>query len=132
MAINFYADTYTGMTGPRTERDQIYAIKRNQAEHPDTGNEVTGLKIPSWRTLLELAVRCYELTGLGYQGVDLVLDKEKGPMVLKLNARPGLNIQIANRAGLLARLELVEREHRRLTDVQRRVAFAQERFVAPS
>ena len=57
---------------------------------------------------MNLAARSYELTGLGYQGVDLVLDKDKGPLILELNARPGLNIQIANRAGLLTRLQLVE------------------------
>jgi alpha-L-glutamate ligase-like protein len=125
-AIGAGIDIATGRT--------LKAVWRNEivSEHPDTGNGVTGLEIPSWRTLLELAVRCHELTGLGYQGVDMVLDKDKGPLVLELNARPGLNIQIANSAGLLPRLELVEREHTKLSDVQRRVAFAQERFVVPS
>jgi len=99
-------------------------------EHPDTGNGITGIKIPGWSTILELAARCYVLTGLGYQGVDIVLDKDKGPMILELNARPGLNIQIANRAGLLPRLRLIERERQKLTSVAKRVAFAQEQFRA--
>jgi hypothetical protein len=38
----------------------------------------------------------------------MVLDKEEGPMVLELNARPGLAIQIANGAGLLPRLHHIE------------------------
>ncbi len=58
--------------------------------------------------LLALSSRCYELTGLVYQGVDIVLDKDKGPMILELNARPGLNIQLANQSGLLHRLKLIE------------------------
>ncbi|MFQ5349602.1 MAG: sugar-transfer associated ATP-grasp domain-containing protein, partial [Thermoanaerobaculia bacterium] len=63
--------------------------------------------IPGWQELLELAARCHEITGLGYLGVDVVLDREHGPMILELNARPGLNIQIANRRGLRDRLHRV-------------------------
>jgi hypothetical protein len=48
------------------------------------------------------------MTGLGYMGTDMVLDKEEGPMVLELNARPGLAIQIANGMGLLPRLKHIE------------------------
>ncbi len=95
-------------------------------EHPDTGHSVAGLQIPHWETLLSIAARCHELTGLGYIGVDIVLDGELGPLVLEINARPGLNIQLANRAGLLPRLKLVEREAHCLQHLQQRVAFARE------
>jgi hypothetical protein len=64
------------------------------------------------------------MTGLGYQGADFVLDKEKGPLLLELNARPGLNVQIANRAGLLPRLKLVEAHAGDLRDAGQRVALA--------
>jgi len=77
-------------------------------EHPDTGSPVVGLKIPHWDDMLEIASRCYEITGLGYLGVDLVLDATLGPLILEMNARPGLNIQIANAAGLLPRLHFLE------------------------
>lgn len=77
-------------------------------EHPDTGSPVVGLKIPYWDTMLDIAARCYEITGLGYLGVDLVLDATLGPLILEMNARPGLNIQIANAAGLLPRLQFLE------------------------
>ncbi|MGB6063355.1 MAG: alpha-L-glutamate ligase-like protein [Desulfomonilaceae bacterium] len=99
-------------------------------DHPDTGHPVTGVTIPYWDDLLKLAARCFELTGLGYQGVDIVLDRDKGPLILELNARPGLNIQIANNAGLLLRLELVERCHRELQTVEERVTFAKCHFDA--
>jgi alpha-L-glutamate ligase-like protein len=110
----------------------LTAVWRNGivGEHPDTGNAVMGVKIPNWEALLRLAARCYQLTGLGYQGVDIVLDKDKGPLILELNARPGLNIQIANRSGLLPRLNLVEQNHKGLNGVEERVAFAQEHFGA--
>ena len=100
------------------------------AEHPDTGAPIRGTQIPGWDALLNLAAKCYEITGLGYQGVDIVLDRNKGPLLLELNARPGLNIQIANDAGLLPRLDLVKREHLTLHHAYERVQFAKEHFKA--
>jgi alpha-L-glutamate ligase-like protein len=109
----------------------LTAVWRNEIveEHPDTGNRVSDVSIPKWRELLGLAARCYELTGLGYQGVDIVLDREKGPMILELNARPGLAIQIANRSGLLPRLRLVERYQDDLKNIEERVDFSQKYFA---
>ena len=108
------------------------AVQKNALirEHPDTGNSISGLAIPHWEQLLGLASRCYELTGLGYQGVDIVLDRDKGPMMLEINARPGLNIQIANHCGLLPRLRQVERQAQRLHTVEARLAFARTHFRA--
>lgn len=121
-AIGAGIDITTGTT--------LTAVWQNTiiTEHPDTGQEVTGVKIPNWRTLLELAASCHELTDLGYIGVDIVLDKQKGPLILELNARPGLNIQIANRRGLLPRLKLVEQTHKNLGDIRDRINFATEHF----
>jgi D-alanine-D-alanine ligase-like ATP-grasp enzyme len=86
------------------------------------------VRIPGWDVLLDIAARSYELTGLGYIGIDLVLDREKGPLVLELNARPGLAIQLANRAGLAIRLEAARAEFTSLASVDERVHFAKERF----
>jgi alpha-L-glutamate ligase-like protein len=108
----------------------LTAVLKNDivVEHPDTGNPVSGVRIPHWEKLLELAARSYELTGLGYQGIDIVLDRDKGPLILELNARPGLAIQIANQAGLKPRLDAVTAALRSLTSVGERIAFARERF----
>lgn len=76
--------------------------------HPDTGKLLSTLEVPHWEKLLTLASSAWEMTGLGYMGTDMVLDKEYGPMVLELNARPGLAIQIANGTGLLPRLKHIE------------------------
>ncbi len=69
---------------------------------------LSGIKIPFWDKILEMSVMCQDSSGLGYIGVDIVIDRDKGPMVLELNARPGLGIQTANNAGLRQRLERVE------------------------
>ncbi len=76
-----------------------------------------------------LAARSYELTGLGYLGVDIVLDQSLGPLILELNARPGLNIQIANKVGLNTRLKRIASlsgEHA----VEEKVALARDAFAA--
>jgi hypothetical protein len=97
-------------------------------DHPDTGNALTGIRIPGWSQLLVLAAKCWELTGLGYQGVDFVLDGDKGPLLLEINARPGLNIQIANHAGLLPRLRCVEQHLQGFELPEERVRFAERHF----
>ena len=70
------------------------------------------------------------MTGLGYIGTDLVLDRERGPQLLELNARPGLAIQVANGAGLLPRLRHIEslRERRRASP-EVRVDYVMKRFA---
>jgi alpha-L-glutamate ligase-like protein len=112
----------------------LRGVWRNEiiAKHPDTGNPLTGLSIPGWESLLELAARWYELTGLGYLGVDIALDKAKGPLTLELNARPGLGIQVANNAGLLPRLRKIETCHENLKNAVERVEFAKQNFVSAS
>lgn len=100
-------------------------------EHPDTEHSIVGLEIPRWDELLYMAAQCYELSELGYVGVDFVLDKNKGPLILELNARPGLAIQIANGNGLLHRLRKVEalKEAGQLSvEPKERVAFSRREF----
>ncbi|MBW6391846.1 alpha-L-glutamate ligase-like protein [Billgrantia antri] len=101
---------------------------RSRRDHPDTGHELASLRIPDWTSLLELTASCYEMTGLGYLGTDMVIDRNRGPMLLELNARPGLAIQMANGEGLRSRLDLVEKQSDRL-GVKERVAFAQHHFA---
>jgi len=122
-AIGAGIDLHTGKTLTGVWQNEIVT------EHPDTEHSITDVQVPEWDKLLDLAARSYALTGLGYQGVDLVLDKDKGPLILELNARPGLNIQVANRAGLLTRLQLVERHASRLKTVEDRITFSKEHFA---
>ena len=98
--------------------------------HPDTMNPIVNIKVPYWEKILEIAAGCYELTGLGYLGVDIVLDKDHGPVMLELNARPGLNIQIANREGVLQRYRTIEAHAAKGREsIAARVAFSQEQFA---
>lgn len=76
-------------------------------EHPDTGADLQNIEIPYWEEILQIAVKCQEVTGLGFLGVDVSLDKYRGPVILEINARPGLDIQLANVASLGDRLRRV-------------------------
>ncbi len=76
-----------------------HAIQRDQPveSHPDTGVVLVGLQVPMWEECLELARRSAAVyADLDYIGVDIVLDARRGPLLLEVNARPGLAIQLAN------------------------------------
>ena len=74
---------------------------------PGTRMLLSGIIIPYWKEMLTLAVRAQEISGLGFLGADIAIDKERGPVFLEINARSGLSIQIANLEGLKERLERV-------------------------
>jgi len=122
-AIGAGIDISTGKTVTAVHRAEIVS------HHPDTGNPVSGIPVPFWDKMLLMAARAMEMTGLGYLGMDLVIDREHGPFLLELNARPGLAIQIANRKGLWRRLEEVERAPREIFSTpESRVEWAVKTF----
>ena len=129
-AIGVGVDLATGLTLQGTW------LNNKISKHPDTSNFVAGVQLPDWDGFMTLSAGCYELCGLGYIGVDMVLDQEQGPLILELNARPGLNIQIANNAGLTLRAHAVEHhiadlKRKGITEtVEERVRFSQSLFAA--
>ena len=129
-AIGVGVDLATGLTLQGTW------LNNKISKHPDTSNFVAGVQLPDWDGFMTLSAGCYELCGLGYIGVDMVLDQELGPLILELNARPGLNIQIANNAGLTLRAHAVEHhiadlKRKGITEtVEERVRFSQSLFAA--
>lgn len=72
--------------------------------HPDNGLPLGGHPIQDFAQCIELAGRCAKAFKLGYIGIDLMRDKRYGPVVLEVNARPGLALQTANRKGFLTNL----------------------------
>ncbi len=132
---NGKANLHQGAVGVGLNIGDGHALRAVQFDkpillHPDTGLNLLNLQVPHWQTLLELSVSCYEMSGLGYLGTDVVLDRFRGPMLLELNARPGLSIQMANGRGLLPRLRHIEalgKTHR--MSPSQRVAYAREHFA---
>lgn len=70
--------------------------------------EVKGFKIPHWDDFLLTASKVQHITNLGFAAVDMVLDRNMGPVLLEINARAGLQVQVANMAPLRRRLERIE------------------------
>ncbi|NMC08799.1 ATP-grasp domain-containing protein [Candidatus Microgenomates bacterium] len=90
---SIFSDTYEGI-------EYTTDLKVNK--------KLSGIQIPDWDEILTIALKCQKASKLGYIGVDIALDAEKGPVVFELNARPGLGIQVANQAGLRSRLERIK------------------------
>ena len=99
--IGLGVDIATGITTNAVMRDQL--IEKT----PDTKLKLSGIKIPYWKDILEIAIKCQEASRVGYIGVDIAIDKERGPVVLEINAHAGLSIQIANLSPLKYRLQKV-------------------------
>jgi alpha-L-glutamate ligase-like protein len=111
----------------------LHAIQHSRRidRHPDTDIALDTIVVPDWHNLLVLAARSFELSKLGYIGADLVVDKDAGPLLLELNARPGLSIQVANGTGLMPRLKMIEQLDPDLTPCAAdRVSFARNAFAA--
>ncbi len=70
--------------------------------------DVRGLVLPDWDKMLEMSVRVQKETNIWYLGCDIVMDHKEGPLLLEINIRPWIAIQIANMARLKDRLERVE------------------------
>ncbi len=120
--IGLGIDMATGKTVSGVHRGQVVTI------HPETGYPIAGIQLPDWDMILTMAASFDEVLPLRYIGVDLVLDEEKGPMLLEINARPGLAIQIANQEGIVPRLKRIREVAGSLHTVAERVAYAREHF----
>lgn len=99
--VGIGVDIGTGITTTAIHHNQLIAV------HPETASELDDRRVPKWRKVLEVAVATQRATGLGYAGIDIVLDKKGRVLVLEANARPGLAIQTANLAGLNERVARV-------------------------
>lgn len=61
--------------------------------HPETGETLSDHSIPYWEEILSISKKLIDYFELPYIGVDFTVDRFKGPLILELNARPGLEIQ---------------------------------------
>ena len=118
-AMGVGIDLATGISRDGVLRNRACAV------HPDTGHTAVGIVTPHWERILRLAIECADTVGLGYLGADIVMDRDLGPLMLELNARPGLTVQVANQRGLLLNLERVQAMASLPDGVAERLALAQ-------
>ena len=70
-------------------------------KHPDTDVQLVGFKIPKWRQIMDISKRASKAIPLGYIGVDICVDQNRGPLILEVNGRPGIEIQNVQQKGLV-------------------------------
>ena len=101
-ALGLGIDMATGIT--------THGVYKNEPlkYFPETNKKVNGITIPHWDKILRMSIQTQMASKLAYLSVDMLIDAEKGPVVLELNDQPGLSIQLANMQGLKKRLERVE------------------------
>ena len=123
-ALGVGIDMRTGIT--------TYGVVNNQPAMyiPGGKTKVRGIKIPDWDTILEISVKAQQCSKLGFAGIDVVIDQHKGPLVLEINARPGLGIQVANQASLRTRLERIA--NLKVQKLERGVDLAKKLFAEES
>jgi len=119
--IGIGIDMRTGVTNYAYSRGKL--VKKIPASKIKTA----GIRIPQWDDILVLAAQTQVATRLGYAGVDIVVDRDHGPVVVEVNARPGLSIQNANQASLRFRLETVE--NLKVNSIERGVEIAKSIFA---
>jgi len=123
-ALGVGIDMRTGIT--------TYGVVGNQPVLfiPGTKMKVRGIKIPFWDDILRICVEAQICSKLGFSGIDIVIDNTLGPLVLEINARPGLGIQIANQSSLRTRLERIDNLN--VQTVERGVELAKKLFAEES
>lgn len=98
-AAGFAVDLDSGRLGSGIHEGRIVSA------HPDTGETLAGREVPGWPRVLDLARAAQRAVPLGYTGIDVCLDARRGPVIIEVNARPGIEIQNALQQGLVPRLE---------------------------
>ena len=99
--------TYSMQMDPHSPFSDTYENIETTSDLKEN-KKLSGIQIPFWDEILRISLVCQKSSKLGYLGVDIALDVDKGPVVFELNARPGLGIQVANKTGLRWRLEKVK------------------------
>tara|TARA_B100001094_G_C18184150_1_gene802718 strand:- start:817 stop:1770 length:954 start_codon:yes stop_codon:yes gene_type:complete len=108
-----------------TTGEALQAIQYNQSiyAHPDTGLILKNIKVPRWNDCLTLSASCYNLFKLGFMGVDIALNQKQEPILLEVNARPGLSIQNATGQGLIPWLNKIESQDSSNMTTSKRVEY---------
>ncbi len=128
MASDGKANLHQGAVGVGIDLNSgitTHAVLHNRicTRHPDTQQKLSGINIPQWDKVLKIALSCADSVALGYLGIDIVLDHQLGPLMLELNARPGLNVQLAIRSGLSHRVDYIKNKDQLPEDHAARISL---------
>lgn len=106
-AVGSGIDIATGVTTHSLQEDASGKIHTIEFVH-ESHTRYSGFKIPYWEKMLMSAVKAARASGLGFCAVDFLIDRDHGPLIVELNARIGLRMQVTNQDGLKWRLEQIK------------------------
>lgn len=106
------ANLHQGAVGLGIDIDSgrtVHAVLEGRpvTHHPDSNAPLIGITLPFWESIMAHSRRAAAAVPLKYLGVDVAISRD-GPVVLEINARPGLEIQNANLVPLRTLLERVD------------------------
>jgi len=81
--------------------------RENVSHHPDTAVALLDVTIPYWSELITLCEEVAKVIPMDYLGIDIAIS-DKGPVILEVNARPGIEIQNVSDEGMIASLKSIE------------------------
>lgn len=119
-ALGVGIDLNTGIT-----LDGFNGHKRSEYL-PNTKIKLRGKKIKHWDEILLLSSEVQNIVGGKFLGVDIAIKENGEPVILELNARPGLSIQNVNCSGLKDRLNLLEKL--KISNASRAIKLGKELF----
>jgi len=65
-------------------------------------------RVPNFIRVLQIAVKCSQLSKLKLAGCDVAFNEKNEPCLIEINARPGLKIQLANKDSLKERINKIK------------------------
>lgn len=92
---------------------KAYDGEKYMSYHPDTKVPIEDVQVPFWEEILQLSLDTAKCFPLKYLGVDIVIDETKGPLIMEVNVRPGLGIQMVNQQGLIPILKGIDKKKRK-------------------
>ena len=90
-----------------------HAIKAGETitHHPDSQQALLDITIPYWSEAMAMASKAASTVPLKYLGVDIAIS-DKGPVMIEINARPGIEIQNANNTPMRQQLDQILNQSR--------------------
>ena len=85
-----------------------YYYYKGKISKKDPINKNPIKKIPNFIRVLQVAVKCAQLSKLKLVGCDIAFNEKNEPCLIEINARPGLKIQLANKDSLKERINKIK------------------------
>lgn len=88
--------------------EPTYYYYNGKISKKDPLNKKSIKRIPNFIKVLQICVKCAQLSKLKFIGCDIAFNEKNEPCLIEINARSGLKIQLANKDSLKERIQKIE------------------------